>query len=60
VVCSRIARFLAGIIAARWVGPAGDLLTAVGQFLIALGLGPDVRNGTIDFLFLNRLPPDRA
>jgi hypothetical protein len=34
---------------------AGDLLSAIGQFLTSLGLEPDVRGDSIDFLLLGRL-----
>jgi hypothetical protein len=34
---------------------AGDLLAAVGQFLAALGLEPDIQADAVDFLFLGRL-----
>jgi hypothetical protein len=34
---------------------ARDLLTAVGQFLAALGLEPDVQTDAVDFLFLGHL-----
>jgi hypothetical protein len=32
----------------------GDLLAAVGQFLAALGLEPNVRSDAVDLLFLGR------
>jgi hypothetical protein len=55
--------FIPSVADERWVAEnscppirsAGDLLAAIGQFRTSLGLEPDVRGDTAEFLFCGRL-----